>query len=89
MADLTVPELPEVPVSGNAHQPELPAPPLGGGRNGKRERETVTADLFGLEQAPPFVRDCKATAAPLVAWPSWPAIAATCGANCKPLEGKT
>ena len=40
MAALTVPELPEVPVSGNANQPELPAPPIGAGRNGKREPGT-------------------------------------------------
>jgi hypothetical protein len=36
MAALNVPELPERPVSVNAHQPEPPAPPMGGGRNGKR-----------------------------------------------------
>lgn len=65
MAALTVPELPEVPVSVNAHQPELPAPPMGAGRNGKRERETMAADLFGLEQAPPRILDRKEAAAPL------------------------
>lgn len=79
MAAMMIPELPELPVSGNAHQPELPAPPMGGGRNGKRERESVTADLFGLEQAPPRILDRKEAAAllevlqalrahPAVAW---------------------
>ena len=62
MAAVTVPELPEVPVSGNAHQPELPAPPMGGGRNGKRERETVSADPFGGERAPPRILDRQRTA---------------------------
>ena len=41
MAALKVPVLPVLPVSGNANQPVLPAPPLGGGRNGKREREAL------------------------------------------------
>ena len=79
MAALTVPELPEVPVSVNANQPELPAPPMGGGRNGKRERESVTADLFGMEQSTPRILDRKEAAAllevlqalrvhPAVAW---------------------
>ena len=57
MAALRVPVLPVLPVSGNANQPVLPTPPLGGGRNGKRERETVGGDLFGLEQAPPRILD--------------------------------
>lgn len=56
MAALTLPEVPELPVSGNAHQPELPAPLMGAGRNGKREREALPVDLFGLEQAPPQTR---------------------------------
>ena len=79
MAALTVPELPEVPVSVNANQPELPAPPMGGGRNGKRERESVTADLFGMEHSTPRILDRKEAAAllevlqalrvhPAVAW---------------------
>lgn len=79
MAALTVPELPEVPVSANANQPELPAPPMGAGRNGKRERETVAVDLFGLELAPLRAHDPKEAAAllevlqalrahPAVAW---------------------
>lgn len=51
MAAIDVPELPEIPVSGNAHQPELPAPPMGEGRNGKREREAL-ADVQCLEGNP-------------------------------------
>jgi hypothetical protein len=35
---------------------------MGGGRNGKRERETVTADLFGLERAPPRILERKRAA---------------------------
>ena len=50
MAALKVPVLPVLPVSGYANQPVLPAPPIRGTGNGKRERETVTADLFGLER---------------------------------------
>lgn len=79
MAALTVPEVPEVPVSGNSHQPELPAPPIGAGRNGKREREALPVDLFGLAQMPPRILDRKEAAAllevlqalrthPAVAW---------------------
>jgi hypothetical protein len=52
---------------------------MGEGRNGKRERETLPVDLFGLEQMPPRILDRKETAAlvevlqalrthPLVAW---------------------
>jgi len=79
MAALKVPEVPEVPVSGYSHQPELPAPPIGAGRNGKREREALPADLFGLERTPPRILDRKEAAAlvevlqalrthPAVAW---------------------
>ena len=79
MAALTVPEVPEVPVSGNSHQPELPAPPIGAGRNGKREREALPVDLFGLERQEPRILDRKEAAAlvevlqalrthPAVAW---------------------
>ena len=63
MAALTVPELPEVPVSGYSHQPELPAPPIGAGRNGKREREALFVDLFGLVHMPPRILDRKEAAA--------------------------
>jgi hypothetical protein len=45
MAALTVPELPEVPENGNAIIPELPAHPLGGGRNGNRKTEKTCRDL--------------------------------------------
>ena len=52
MGSVNSPELPELPVSGNAHQPELPAPPIGAGRNGKRERKAPTVDLFGMAHPP-------------------------------------
>ena len=79
MAALKVPVLPVLPVSGYANQPELPAPPIRGKGNGKRERETVTADLFGLERQEPRILDRKEAAAlvevlaalrcnPAVAW---------------------
>lgn len=81
MAGVRLPELPEVSRTGRPDLPELPAPPLGGGRNGKRERErdTVTADLFGLEQVPARRPDRREAAAllevlqalrvhPAVAW---------------------
>lgn len=35
MAALNLPELTVLPVSGNANQPELPALPIGAGKNGK------------------------------------------------------
>ena len=63
MAALKVPVLPVLPVSGNASQPELPAPPIGEGRNGKREREALPVDLFGLAQMPPRMLDRKEAAA--------------------------
>ena len=52
MAALTVPELPELPENGNVTIPELPAPPIGAGRNGKREPKAARAALFGLVQWP-------------------------------------
>lgn len=45
MAALTVPEFPEAPVSVNANQPEVPAPPMGAGTGGKRERETARSKV--------------------------------------------
>lgn len=74
MAALKVPVLPEVPETGNANQPELPAPPIRG-----RETGTGTVDLFGLEQSKPRIVDRKEAAAlvevqqalrchPTVAW---------------------
>ena len=77
MAALNLPVLPILPVLGNANQPVLPTPPIGEGRNGKRE--TGTPDLFGLERQEPRILDRKETAAlvevlqalrvhPLVAW---------------------
>ena len=79
MAALTIPELPELPENGSATIPELPAPPIGAGRNGKRERKTAEPDLFGLEQQQPRAIDRKEAAAlvevlkalrthPAVAW---------------------
>ena len=79
MAALTVPELPELPENGSATIPELPAPPIGAGRNGKREQKTAGPDLFGLEQQQPRTLDRKEAAAlvevlkalrthPAVAW---------------------
>ena len=79
MAALKVPVLPVLPVSGNANQPELAAPPIGEGRNGKREPKTAGPDLFGLEQQQPRALDRKEAAAlvevlkalrthPAVAW---------------------
>lgn len=61
MAALNLPELPVLPVSGNANQPELPAPPIGAGRNGKRE--PGTPDLFGLEQQEPRILERREAAA--------------------------
>ena len=77
MAALKFPVLPVLPVMGNANQPVLPTPPIGEGRNGKRE--TGTPDLFGLERTPPRILDRKEAAAlvevlqalrthPAVAW---------------------
>ena len=77
MAALKFPVLPILPVLGNANQPVLPTPPIGEGRNGKRE--TGTPDLFGLERQEPRILDRKEAAAlvevlqalrvhPLVAW---------------------
>ena len=79
MAALTVPELPELPENGSAAIPELPAPPIGAGRNGKREPKAAEPDLFGLEQQQPRTLDRKEAAAlvevlqalrthPAVAW---------------------
>ena len=79
MAALNVPVLPVLPEMGNANQPVLPTPPIGEGRNGKRERETAIVDLFGLEQQQPRTLDRKEAAAlaevlkalrahPAVAW---------------------
>lgn len=79
MAALMVPELPELPENGSATIPELPAPPIGAGRNGKRERKAAGPDLFGMEQQQPRTLDRKEAAAlvevlqalrvhPLVAW---------------------
>lgn len=53
MAAVMVPELPELPENGNATIPELPAPPLGGGRNGNRKTGKACLDPFGLEQQHP------------------------------------
>ena len=77
MAALKFPVLPVLPVMGNANQPVLPTPPIGEGRNGKRE--TGTPDLFGLARTPPRILDRKEAAAlvevvqalrthPAVAW---------------------
>lgn len=52
MAALTVPELPELPENGSATIPELPAPPIGAGRKGKRECKAEWAELSGLVQLP-------------------------------------
>jgi hypothetical protein len=38
MAAMTFPELPEASRTGTPDFPKLPAPPLGGGRNGNDER---------------------------------------------------
>jgi hypothetical protein len=62
---------------GNANQPVLPTPPIGEGRNGKRE--PGTPDLFGLERQEPRILDRREAAAlvevlaalrfnPAVAW---------------------
>ena len=63
MAALRLPILPIPPRMGTPVLPILPAPPIGEGRNGKREQEAMTADLFGLERAPPRIRNCKTAAA--------------------------
>ena len=79
MAAVMLPELPETSRTGTPDFPELPAPPLGGGRNGNDERDGVALDLFGMEQAPPRILDRKEAAAllevlqalrahPAVAW---------------------
>ena len=79
MAALRLPILPIPSQTGAPDLPILPAPPMGGGRNGKQERAAMTADLFGLEQALPRVLDRKEAAAlrevlqalnthPAVAW---------------------
>lgn len=59
MAALSFPELPETSRTGMPDFPELPAPPLGGGRNGNDERDGVALDLFGLKQQPPCILDRK------------------------------
>ena len=77
MAALKFPVLPVLPVLGKANQPVLPTPPIGEGRNGKRE--PGTPDLFGLERQEPRILDRKEAAAlvevlaalrcnPAVAW---------------------
>jgi hypothetical protein len=82
MAALTVPELPELPENGSATIPELPAPPIGAGRNGKRERKAEGPDLFGFEGVEPRRLDRKQAAAlvevlkalrmpPALAWVDW------------------
>ena len=53
MAAVSVPVLPVLPETGNPNQPELPAPPIRGKGNGKRERDTASVDLFGMEQQQP------------------------------------
>lgn len=63
MAALSLPELPETPRTGTRGFPELPAPPLGGGRNGKDERDRVALDLVGLKQQQPHTRDRNEAAA--------------------------
>ena len=63
MAALKSPVLPVLPVLGNANQPVLPTPPLGEGRNGKRE--PGTPDLLCLERTEPRILD-RAEAAALV-----------------------
>lgn len=79
MATVTFPELPETSRTGVPGFPELPAPPLGGGRNGKDERDGVALDLFGLAPQRPRTLDRKEAAAllevlqalrahPAVAW---------------------
>lgn len=62
MAAVSLPELPETSRTGTPRFPELPAPPLGGGRNGKDERDVVALDLFGLEQQQPRTLDRKKAA---------------------------
>ena len=73
------PNFPKYPETGSPVIPELPAPPLGGGRNGKDERDGVALDLFGLEQQQRRTLDRKEAAAllevlqalrahPAVAW---------------------
>lgn len=79
MAAVTFPELPETSRTGASGFPELPAPPLGGGKNGKGERDEEAGDLFGLVQQQPRILDRKEAAAllevlqalrvhPAVAW---------------------
>ena len=79
MAAVILPELPETSRMGTPDFPELPAPPLGGGRNGNDGREGAAVDLFGLEQQQPRTLDRKEAAAllevlqalrvhPAVAW---------------------
>lgn len=61
MAALRLPILPIPSQTGAPDIPILPAPPMGGGWNGKRE--TMTAELFGPGQVPPRIRDRKEAAA--------------------------
>ena len=56
MAALKLPILPIPSQTGAPDLPILPAPPMGGGRNGKWERESMTVDQFGLEQVPQRIR---------------------------------
>ena len=67
MVDVTFPILPVLPETGKpgvtVDFPVLPAPPMGDGRNGKREPLKVGADLFDLEQWPPRILNCKTAAA--------------------------
>lgn len=63
MTPQPLPELPEPSRTGTPGFPELPAPPLGGGRNGKDERDGVALDLFGLEQQQSRTLDRKKAAA--------------------------
>ena len=60
MAALTLPILPIPSQTGAPDLPILPAPPMGGGRNGKQE--TMTAELFGPAKVPPRIRDRKEAA---------------------------
>lgn len=60
---MSLPELPETSRTGTPDFPELPAPPLGGGRNGKDEWDGMALDLLGLEQQKPRTLDRKEAAA--------------------------
>ena len=61
MGALRFPILPIPSQTGAPDLPILPAPPMGGGRNGKQE--TMTAELFGPDQVPPRIRDREEAAA--------------------------